>query len=286
MSQTLNLDKRQRAMLREMGVRVWQPMAPAAFVSPPALVQSEVVLGSAANSTTNSATSATNGSATGFAIDSIATSLRVSSSKGILKPQTVALQPTLPPLPPPAEVRSDSDAVSWSVGQALALYAQTAQATPAPGPRWLVLAETPAAALQPETSGSDTPFNPSFNPFEGDAGKLLDNMLRAVRLHQSGSAMLAPLVRRVGVESTPDTDLPAALASMVQVVQPDVLLVMGRLAAQALLQSSEPFGKLRGHVHTLHGVPTIVTQDAAYLLRSPLEKARAWEDLCLALSVL
>ena len=260
MSQTLNLDKRQRAMLREMGVRVWQPMTPvpalpAAAASPPALAHPEV------------------------AIDSIASGARLSSQKGTFNSQPVPVQPPLPP----AEVRSDSSAVSWSVGEALALYAQ---ATPAPGPRWLVLAETPAAAVQPEHPGTDS----RFNPFDGDAGKLLDNMLRAVRLHKTGSAMLAPLVRRVGsdigINAAPEAGFAEALATLVQAVQPDVVLVMGRMAAQALLQSGEAFGKLRGQVHTLHGARTIVTHDAAYLLRSPLEKARAWEDLCLAVSVL
>ena len=257
MSQTLNLDKRQRAMLREMGVRVWQPMTsvpalPAAFALPPPTVHPEV------------------------AIDSIANSARIAIPKGIFSSQ---LMPEQPPLPQVAEVRSDSSAASWSVGEALALYAQAALA---PGPRWLVLAETPAAAVQPEHLGADS----RFNPFDGDAGKLLDNMLRAVRLHKTGTVMLAPLVRRVGVESAPEAGFAEALAILVQAVQPDVVLVMGRLAAQALLQSNEPFGKLRSQVHTLHGARTIVTHDAAFLLRSPLEKARAWEDLCLAVSVL
>jgi hypothetical protein len=67
--------------------------------------------------------------------------------------------------------------------------------------------------------------------------------------------------------------------------QPDVVLVMGRLAAQALLQSSEPFGKLRGQVHGLHGAQTVVTYDATYLLRNPADKAKAWDDLCLAMSL-
>ena len=180
---------------------------------------------------------------------------------------------------PPAHARSDGSVVSWSAGQALALYAQ---ATPTPGPRWLVLAETPAAVVELDTAGPDS----AFNPFEGDAGRLLDNMLRAVRLHHTGSVLLAPLVRRIGQEAAPQSDIHAALASLVQSVQPDVVLVMGRLAAQAVLQSSEPFGKLRGQAHNLHGSPTVVTHDAAYLLRSPLEKARAWEDLCLAVSIL
>ena len=114
-------------------------------------------------------------------------------------------------------------------------------------------------------------------------------MLRAVDLHQTGSALLAPLVRRMGYEAAQkaaNSDFHAALASLVQTVQPDVVLVMGRLAAQAVLQSSAPFGKLRGQVHSLHGSPAIATHDAAYLLRNLPEKAKAWEDLCRALSVL
>ena len=265
MSQTLALDKRQRAMLREMGVRVWQPMAPVpalpeAVALPPAMSDLKVL-----DAVVSPA----------VAIKSIASDPRIYYPDGIFEPQPATAQP---PAPAPAEVRSDS-AVSWRVGDALALYAQAA---PAPRPRWLVLAETPAAALQPETLGVDRPFN----PFEGDAGKLLDNMLRAVRLHQTGSVMLAPLVRSVSVDATPQAGFAGALAALVQTVQPDVVLVMGRLAAQALLQSSEPFGKLRGQVHSLYGSPAIATHDAAYLLRSPLEKARAWEDLCLAVSVL
>ena len=267
MHQSLNLDKRQRAMLREIGVRVWQPMA-ATAAAPAAAdikVPAPVAPGAAATK-------------------SVAPAPIKSSQKGVFVPQkAAALTPSPTPLPThlptAAEVRTDSSAVSWGVGQALALYPQ---ATSDPRPRWLVLAETSAAALPPEYSSCDT----RFNPFDGDAGKLLDNMLRAVRLHQTGSVMLVPLVRRVGAEAASDPGMSSTLASVVQAVQPDVVLVMGRLAAQALLRSSEPFGKLRGRLHALHGVPAIVTHDAAYLLRSPLEKARAWEDLCLALSVL
>ena len=70
-----------------------------------------------------------------------------------------------------------------------------------------------------------------------------------------------------------------------QADKPHVLLIMGRLAAQALLQTSEPLGKLRGQTHQLAGVPAFVTYDAAYLLRSLPDKARAWDDLCLAQAV-
>ncbi len=277
MRQTLNLDKRQRAMLREMGARVWQPLATA----PATVDEAAVALVAPVFKSPNLAGAAAAAAAHApvhreLAMGSIAGNASVSSPKGTLPSQEL---PALPPLPPVAELPGDSRAASWSAGSAQALYAQ---ATRAPGPRWLVLAETPAAAVHPDIPGSDS----LFNPFEGDAGKLLDNMLRAVQLHKTGSVMLAPLVRRFGVDAAPDAGFPAALATLVEGAQPDVVLVMGRLAAQALLQSGEPFGKLRGQVHNLHGVQTIVTHDAAYLLRSPLEKAKAWEDLCLALSVL
>ena len=69
-----------------------------------------------------------------------------------------------------------------------------------------------------------------------------------------------------------------------QLLQPRVILVMGRFAAQSLLGSTEPLGKLRGRAHQYAGVPVVVTYPPSYLLRSPLEKARAWADLCLARS--
>ena len=143
-----------------------------------------------------------------------------------------------------------------------------------------MLGETPAASLRKAT----------FDPFDGDAGKLLGNMLRAAGLHKSGQpgeagpVMLAPLARLAAGGVSPAA-LPDALASLIARTQPDVILVMGRLAAQAVLQSSEPLGKLRGQVHQLHGTKTVVTYDAAVLLRSPLDKAKAWEDLCLAIEV-
>lgn len=167
--------------------------------------------------------------------------------------------------------RNEASRDPWRLGEALSLYADTART---PGPRWLVLAEMPASAIGAA----------AFDPFAGDAGKLLDNMLRAARLHLAGAVWLAPLVRRTSAEAAaagPASALPALAAE----ARPDVILVMGRLAAQALLQSGEAFGKLRGQVHSLHGVPAVLTHDAAYLLRTPADKAKAWDDLCLAISV-
>jgi DNA polymerase len=146
------------------------------------------------------------------------------------------------------------------------LYADTAVQKAA---RWLVLLEAPSSALES-----------SFDPLADDAGKLLDNMLRAAKLHMAGAVLLAPLVR-----SGTGGDLPSALASLLASAQAHVVLVMGRLAAQALLQSTEPLAKLRGQIHAIQGQQTVITIDPAYLLRNPLEKAKAWDDICLALSV-
>ena len=73
------------------------------------------------------------------------------------------------------------------------------------------------------------------------------------------------------------------LIRQIELVQPGIILAMGRFAVQALLRSSEPVGRLRGSVHRYHGVPLVVTYHPAYLLRNPQDKARAWDDLCLAL---
>jgi DNA polymerase len=72
------------------------------------------------------------------------------------------------------------------------------------------------------------------------------------------------------------------LIRQIALLQPRLILAMGRFAVQALLRSSEPVGRLRGRVHRCHGVPLVVTYHPAYLLRNLEDKARAWDDLCLA----
>ncbi len=252
----LDLDKRQRAMLREMGIRVWQPMTAPATAAAAAEVISVVAQ-----------------TANPIAINLIAEDDRFPGATGTILPKTSPLSPKAPPpQAATAEPRAESSLATWTVGELLALYADAPLET---GPRWLVLAETPAAALRAEP----------YNPLDGEAGKLLDNMLRAARLNHAGRVMLAPLVRRVATGGRSDANLVDLLPGLLAEARPDVVLVMGRLAAQALLQSSEPFGKLRGQVHSLQGVQTIVTIDAPYLLRNQADKARAWDDLCLALSI-
>jgi uracil-DNA glycosylase len=129
-------------------------------------------------------------------------------------------------------------------------------------------------------------------PFVGAAGQLLDRMLHAIGLTRSS----ADAERQVYIANTlkcrpprnrnPEPDELALcsvfLRRQIELVQPRLLLAMGRFAVQTLLDSSEPIGRLRGRVHRVGGRPVVVTYHPAYLLRNPADKARAWADLCLA----
>jgi uracil-DNA glycosylase len=123
---------------------------------------------------------------------------------------------------------------------------------------------------------------------------LLDNMLRALGLSRDAAG--ADSSKCVYIANSvkcrpPGNRNPAAdelaecepfLMRQVALVQPKIILAMGRFAVQSLLRSADPIGKLRGRVHHYQGVPLIVTYHPAYLLRNLEEKARAWDDLCLA----
>ena len=243
---SLPLDKRQRAMLKEMGVQVWSLLAVLASAAPvPVPVPATEFAAVPAIKT---------GATAGFDVE---------------KPPQAA--PGLPTAPHHAPA-----GVSWQFDAAHALFAD---ALPQPGPRWLVLAE---ASAEPATA----------DPLDGDAGQLLGNMLRAARLAHPGRVVLVPLRRLqrafndafAPVDTNTPSALTAPLTALIAAHQPDLLLVMGRLAAQALLHTTEPLGKLRGRVHTLLGVSTVVTYDAQPLLRTPTDKAKAWDDLCLGIA--
>ena len=240
------MDKRQRAMLKEMGVRVWQPL-------PDVVVSATPAIPAAPANSPDKAEIATDSGA---------------FRPGIHSPSTPFYTSTQPVQASLSAVQAKNTAPAWRVGSAQTLYADTAVQTAA---RWLVLLEAPASALQ------------DFKPLQGDAGKLLDNMLRAAKLHTAASVLLAPLVRSGSIGAS--GDLPGALKELLASAKADVVLVMGRLAAQALLQSTEPFAKLRGRTYAVQDQSVIITIDPTYLLRNPLDKAKAWDDLCLAISV-
>ena len=128
-------------------------------------------------------------------------------------------------------------------------------------------------------------------PFVGPAGQLLDNMLAALGVSRRQGAYIANVLKcRPPGNRNPE---PAEVAQcepflrrQVELLQPKIILAMGRFAVHTLLQSDEPIGRLRGRVHRYLGVPVIVTYHPAYLLRNPADKAKAWADLCLAQAAL
>ncbi|MEC3765597.1 uracil-DNA glycosylase [Cupriavidus sp. SS-3] len=127
-------------------------------------------------------------------------------------------------------------------------------------------------------------------PFVGQAGKLLDNMLGALGLARGRNVFIANVLKcRPPGNRNPEAEEVAQcepfLRRQIALVRPRVIVVLGRFAAQSLLRTTTPIGKLRGTVHAYEGIPVVVTYHPAYLLRTLTDKARAWEDLCLAREV-
>jgi uracil-DNA glycosylase family 4 len=141
---------------------------------------------------------------------------------------------------------------------------------------WMVIGEAPGE--QEDLQGE---------PFVGRAGLLLNEMLRAIGLER-GQVYIANILKcRPPKNRDPQVEEASAceghLKQQLALVKPKIVLAVGRIAAQNLLKTTTPIGKLRGVVHDYQGVPLVVVYHPAYLLRSPLEKRRAFDDLRLAL---
>ena len=141
---------------------------------------------------------------------------------------------------------------------------------------WLIIGEAPGA--DEDRQGE---------PFVGQAGKLLDAMLAAIGLKRGENVYITNVLKsRPPGNRNPEADEIAAcmpyLLSQIELIRPKIILALGRFAAQNLLQTDEPIGRLRGRVHRFQDIPLVVTYHPAYLLRNLPDKARAWEDLCLA----
>jgi DNA polymerase len=212
---TLQLDGRQRAMLQEMGVRLFWPPAPAAEV--------------------DTAPVARRAPLPALALPSAA------------EPEAV---PVLAAAPVPAAAAHS------------ALFASGD-----PRADWLLLLD--AASEEEQRQG---------RPLVGDAGLLLDNMLRALGLNRRQHAYLA-CVPAAGAAEGP-------WRAQFETLQPKIVLALGRGAARVLLQTTEPIGRLRGRAHAWRGVPVVVSYHPTSLLINPADKAKAWADLCLAQSLL
>ena len=141
---------------------------------------------------------------------------------------------------------------------------------------WLFIGEGPGA--DEDAQGE---------PFVGQAGKLLDNMLAAIQLKRGNNVYIANIVKcRPPNNRTPEPDEIASclpyLQQQIALIKPKLIVALGKTAATSLLGRDATLGSLRGTVHDYRGVPLIVTYHPAYLLRSPAEKAKAWQDLCFA----
>ena len=133
-------------------------------------------------------------------------------------------------------------------------------------------------------------------PFVGQAGKLLDNMLLAIKLKRGDNVYITNIVKcrppgnRNPVADEIATCLPY-LRRQIELIQPRVIVALGKVASNALLGRDATLASLRGKPHdyrlatAMATIPLIVTYHPAYLLRSPSEKAKAWQDLCMAVRI-
>lgn len=146
-----------------------------------------------------------------------------------------------------------------------------------PDADWLIIGEAPGA--EEDRLGE---------PFVGRAGQLLNSMLRAIGLSRERVYIANILKCRPPGNRDPKPDEVALcgtyLERQVALIRPRIILTVGRIAAQNLLQQTTPIGKMRGRRYTYGAqeIPVIVTYHPAYLLRSPQEKRKAWQDLVLA----
>ncbi|HXD40376.1 MAG TPA: uracil-DNA glycosylase [Ramlibacter sp.] len=254
---SLHLGERRRAMLAEMGVRVFAPLAPVAEAAPPRPPPDRASAGGA---------------------------------PPVLRPDARGVDPR-----PAAAVALDAraggiDLMQWDeLAQAVAscrackLCAGRRNTVFGVGDRqadWLIVGEAPGE--NEDIQGE---------PFVGQAGRLLDNMLKALGLDRRHKVYIANVLKcRPPGNRNPQPEEVAQcepfLRRQVQLLQPRIILAMGRFAVQSLLGTSEPIGKLRGRGHTYLGVPVVVTYHPAYLLRNLPDKGKAWADLCLALELM
>lgn len=311
-----DLDERQRAMLAEMGVRVWWPQRTAE----PAIGALSAPL---ASTLTKPPAGVTPLSQRALAEAPFAASPASLAPPAVRPPPRPAVEasPVAPPSVPVVvagqPLAEGVDAMDWATlqgtvanCQACSLCAQRQQAVFGVGDvqaDWLVIGD-PHVEAEGQLG----------EPFVGQSRQLLDNMLKAVGLSaestsQGGGVGAAggsetgaepgaepgASARGVYLTSILKCRLPSGrnpspqelatcapyLARQVALVQPKVILVMGRFSVPAVLQSSEPLGKLRGQLHSFQGVPVVVTYHPDALLRNLPDKAKAWADLVLALQV-
>ena len=142
--------------------------------------------------------------------------------------------------------------------------------------QWLFVGEAPGA--EEDAKGE---------PFVGQAGRLLDNMLAALGMKRGDNVYIANVLKcRPPGNRTPEPleveSCRPYLDRQIELIHPSLIIALGKSAATTLLNVDATIASLRGRLHRYHGVPLLVTYHPAYLLRNLPDKAKAWEDLCLA----
>jgi uracil-DNA glycosylase len=145
---------------------------------------------------------------------------------------------------------------------------------------WLFVGEAPGA--EEDARGE---------PFVGQAGRLLDSMLAALGMNRAKAVYIANMLkcRPPGNRAPTPLEVDACkpyLDRQIALIQPKLIVALGKSAATSLLRAEASIASLRGRVHRYQGIPMIVTYHPAYLLRTLPDKAKAWEDLCLARATL
>ncbi len=269
---TLNLDTRQRAMLLEMGVRVWWPET--------ASQDAALAPGPAQAEPAQPAPAARKPAPAPEPAVVAAPTARAAPSP--LQDGPVG-QMDWPEL---ARAVQSCHACSLCEGRKAPVFVDEPAPTQAD---WLIVGEPPDE--HEERAGA---------PFVGETGQLLDNMLRALQCRRDGQGRAGARLTHV-VKCRPAAMRPPTVGELAQcavflrreiaLTRPRVILAMGRFAAMSLLAQAYPevaqlpLGQLRGRVFERDGVPVVVTYHPVKLLRAPLEKANAWADLCLARSL-
>jgi uracil-DNA glycosylase family 4 len=128
-------------------------------------------------------------------------------------------------------------------------------------------------------------------PFVGQAGKLLDNMLAAIALQRGNNVYIANVVKcRPPGNRTPEPAEAHAcepyLTRQIELIRPRLIVALGKVAAQNLLGVEATLASMRGRVYEYRGTPLIVTYHPAYLLRTLADKSKSWEDLCFAVDTM
>jgi uracil-DNA glycosylase len=145
---------------------------------------------------------------------------------------------------------------------------------------WLFIGEGPGA--EEDERGE---------PFVGQAGKLLDNMLAAIALKRGNNVYIANVVKcRPPGNRNPEPGEAHAcepyLTRQIELIRPRLMVALGKVAAQNLLGIEATLASMRGRVHDYRGTPLIVTYHPAYLLRTLADKSKSWEDLCFAVDTM